>query len=108
MAEEKFIVNAEINLPNVHVIAFPGSVPSILKTKNPAGVMIFDAVGRDNSIMPLHFIKAGLKINTKEYVSILEEVLFLWMDQEFRLNNMVLIQGSAPCHRSKKMRALLA
>ncbi|QQP58186.1 Putative LOC100197594, partial [Caligus rogercresseyi] len=43
-----------------------------------------------------HFVEADLKINTVEYVHILEEVLFPWMDEKFCLDNVVLIQDSAP------------
>ncbi|QQP34878.1 Putative LOC100197594, partial [Caligus rogercresseyi] len=55
-----------------------------------------------------HFVEAGLKINTVEYVHILEEVIFPWMDDKFGLDNVVLVQDSAPCHGSKTTQTLLA
>ncbi|QQP50813.1 Putative LOC100197594 [Caligus rogercresseyi] len=55
--------------------------------------MVFGAVASDGSLMP-HFVEAGLKINTVEYVHILEEVFFSWMDEKFGLDNVVLIQDS--------------
>ncbi|QQP49991.1 Putative LOC100197594, partial [Caligus rogercresseyi] len=51
-----------------------------------------------------HFVETGLKINTVEYVHILEKVLFPWMDEKFGLD---LIQDSAPCHGSKTTQTLL-
>ncbi|QQP40429.1 Putative LOC100197594, partial [Caligus rogercresseyi] len=55
-----------------------------------------------------HFVEAVLKIKTVEYVHILEEALFPCMDEKFGLDNVVLIQDSAPCHGSKTTQTLLA
>ncbi|QQP39333.1 Transposable element tcb2 transposase, partial [Caligus rogercresseyi] len=107
--EKKFVVDAEINRQNSRVIAFePFAVPPVLKTKNPASVMVFVAVASNGSIMPPQFVETDLKINTVEYVHILEEVLFPWMDEKFCLDNVVLIQDSAPYHGSKTTQTLLA
>ena len=40
----------------------------MLKTKNPTRVMVFGRVASDGTIMPPHFIDAGLKVNTSEYL----------------------------------------
>lgn len=107
--EKKFVVDAEVNRQNSRVIAVdPSEVPPVFHTKNPASVMVFGAVASDGSVMPPHFIEAGLKVNTVEYISILETVLLPWMEKKFGLNNVVLVQDSAPCHGSKKTQAFLA
>jgi hypothetical protein len=70
--------------------------------------MVFGAVASDGSVMPPHFIEAGLKINTQEYLRILETSLLPWIEQKFGCNNVVLIQDSAPCHGSRQTQAFLA
>ena len=50
-----------------------------MQSKNPASVMVFAAVASDGKVMPPHFIDAGLKINTAEYLKILKDVLMPWM-----------------------------
>ena len=40
-------------------------VPSVIKTKFPATVMVFGVVSSDGHIMPPHIFEVGLKVNTK-------------------------------------------
>lgn len=107
--EKKFVVDAEVNRQNSRVIAVdPSEVPAVFHTKNPASVMVFGAVASDGSVMPPHFIEAGLKVNTEVYLEILERILIPWMEENFGLDNVVLIQDSAPCHGSKRTQSYLA
>jgi hypothetical protein len=107
--EKKFVVDAQVNRQNSRVIvADPADVPPVFETKNPASVMVFGAVANDGSVMPPHFIEAGLKINTEEYIRILQTVLLPWMSQKFGLNNVVLVQDSAPSHGAKRTQSFLA
>ena len=46
-----------------------------MQSKTPASVMVFAAVASDGKVMPPHFIEAGLKINTAEYLKVLKDVL---------------------------------
>ena len=82
-------------------------VPPVFETKNPASVMVFGAAASDGSVMDPRFIESGLKIGTKEYLDILKNSLLPWMEQKFGLDNVVLIQDSAPCHGSKATQAFL-
>ena len=70
--------------------------------------MISGAVASDGSVMPLHFINAGLKVNTAQYIAILKTILLPWMEKKFGLDNVVLVQDSAPCHGSKITQTFLA
>ena len=40
-------------------------VPSVMKTKFPATVMVFGVVSGEGHIMPPHIFEVGLKVNTK-------------------------------------------
>ena len=60
--------------------------------------MVFGAVASDGSVMPPHFIDANLKVNTAQYIAIFKTILLLWMEKRFVLDNVVLVQDSAPCH----------
>ena len=52
--------------------------------------------------MPPHFIEAGLKINTLEYLKILEEEKFtLWIKKNYDITEVMFIHESAPAHLSK-------
>jgi hypothetical protein len=107
--EKKFIVDAEINRQNARVIAVdPSEVPPVFQTKNPASVMVFGAVASDGSVMPPYFIEAGEKLNTVQYISILETALLPWVEKKFGLHNIILIQDSAPCHGAKMTQSFLA
>ena len=80
-----------VNRHNARVIAIDLSeVPSVFHTKNPTSVMVFGAVMSDGSVMPPHFIDAGLKINTAQYIAILKTILLPWMEKRFSLDNIVL------------------
>ena len=107
--EKNFVVDAEVNRRNSRVIGYsPSDVTPVLQTKHPASVMVFGAAASDGGVMDPHFIEAGVKIGTKEYVDILRNVLILWLEQKFDLNNVILIQDSAPCHAAKATQAFLA
>lgn len=63
--------------------------------------MVFGVVTSNGSVM-----KSGLRIGTKEYLDILKNSLLPWMEQRFGLDNVVLMQDSAPCHGSKSNTSL--
>ena len=67
--EKKVVVDEVANRQNTRVVAFdPSEVPPVIKSKNLASVMVFGVVASDGKVMPPHFIEAGLKINTAEYL----------------------------------------
>ena len=53
-------------------------VPSVMKTKFPATVMVFDVVSSEGHIMSPHIIEVVLKVNTKVYLDVLKSVVTPW------------------------------
>ena len=106
--EKKFIVDEIANRQNTRVIACdPSEVPPVMQSKNPASVMIFADVASDGKVMPPHFIEAGLKINTTEYLKILNDVLLPWIRRNYDGTKVMLVQDSAAAHGAKKVQTYL-
>ena len=78
-----------------------------MQSKNPTSVMIFTAVASDGKVMPPHFIEAGLKINTAEYLKILNDVLLPWICRNYDATKVMLVQNSAPAHGAKQVQTYL-
>ena len=73
-------------------------MPTVMKTKFPATVIVFGVVSSEGHIMPLHIFKVGLKVNTKVYLDVLKSVVaggrpWVWQ------------QDSVPAHKSKEYQA---
>ena len=67
--ENKFVVDKKTNCCNSQVIAKSHKeILAEIKSKHPTSVMVFSAVVSNGRIMPPHFTKARIKINTSEYV----------------------------------------
>lgn len=106
--EKKFVVDEVANKQNTRILAFdPSEVPPVMQSKNPASVMVFAAVASDGNVMPPHFIEAGLKINTAEYLKILKDVLMPWIRRNYDPFKVMLVQDSAPAHGAKKVQDFL-
>lgn len=106
--EKKFVVDEVSNRRNSRCIAKDSScVPPVMESKFPASVMVFGAVASDGKVMPPHFIEAGLKINTVEYLKILEEVLLPWIKKNYDPMKVMFVQDSAPAHGSKTVQTFL-
>ena len=106
--EKNFTVDEVANRQNSRVIAAsPAEVPPVLESKHPASVMVFGAVACDGRIMPPHFVPAGQRIGTTEYLAILEEVLIPWLLQHYNLEDVVLVQDPAPAHTAHQVQDLL-
>ena len=85
----------------------PSEVRPVTLSKNPASVMVLAAVASEGKVMPPHFIEAGLKINTAEYLKILKDVLMLWIRRNYDPFKVMLVQDSAPAHGAKKVQDFL-
>ncbi|KAF2362962.1 Homeobox domain-like [Trinorchestia longiramus] len=93
---------------NTRVVAYdPSEVPPVMQSKNLASVMVFAAVASYGKVMPPHFIEAGLKINTAEYLKILKDVLMPWIRRNYDPFKVMLVQDSAPAHGAKKVQDFL-
>ena len=78
-----------------------------MQRKNPDSVMVFVTVASDGKVMPPHFIEAGLKINTAEYLKILKDVLMPWIRRNYDPFKVMLVQDSALVHGAKKVQDFL-
>ena len=71
--EKKFVVDEVAKRRNSRVISLNLSeVSPIMQSKNSASVMLFGGIVSDGNVTPTHFIEVGLKINTVQYIKILE------------------------------------
>ena len=82
-------------------------MPSVMKTKFPATVIVFGVVSSEVHIMPPHIFEVGLKVNTKGYLDVLKSVVIPWCNQVAGGRPWVWQQDSAPAHKSKETQAWL-
>ena len=80
-------------------------VPSVMKTKFPATVMVFGVVSSQGHIMPPHIFEVGLKVNTKVCLDVLKSVVILWWNQVADGRPWVWQQDSVPAQKSKETQA---
>jgi hypothetical protein len=101
--EKNFTQDQKINRRNNRwLCSDPSEVPIIMSTKFPANVMVLGIVSNEGDVMPPHFFPKGLKVNTDEYIKVLEEVVKPWMDQVAGGRPYVFQQDGAPAHNSKR------
>ena len=88
------VSNSRTNRFIIHqpVQAVPEHVKYTFKTKHPASVMMFGLISSDGLKMPPVFIKSGQKVNTNEYIRILENHVKLWIDAHYFPDDKVVFQ----------------
>ena len=69
--------------------------------------MVFGGIASDGNVMPPHFFEVGLKINTVQYMKILERVVLAWIIENYDLKHVMFLQDSAPAHGAKTVRKFL-
>lgn len=69
--------------------------------------MVFGAVTSDGCVVHPHVVPAGLRIGTTDYLAILEEVLLPWLEQQYNLEDVVLVRDFVPVHIAQKGQNLL-
>ena len=82
-------------------------VPRVTKTKFPATVMVFGMVSSESHIMPPHIFDVSLKVNTKVYLDVLNNVVISWCNQVAGGRPWVWQQDLTPAHKSKETQAWL-
>ena len=106
--EKKFVADEVANWRNSRVIALsPFEVQSIMQSKNLASIMVYGGIASDGKVMPPHFIKVGLKINTVQYMKFLERVVLAWIIENYDSKHVMFVQDSASAHRAKTVREFL-
>jgi hypothetical protein len=87
----------------------PDNIRYKFATKHPVSTMMFGLIGSDGKKMPAHFFPAGTKVNSEEYIHVLETVVKPWIQRNYGLKgDYVLQQDGAPCHTSKRTQKWLA
>ena len=86
----------------------PGHIKHVFKTKHPASVMVFGLVASDGKKMDPVFIASGTKINSDEYIRILEKIVKPWIVKNYHPDTKIVFQqDGAPAHTSKKTQTWL-
>ncbi len=74
----------------------------VMRTKHPQGVMALGVIASDGQKMPLHFFEAGLKINTEEYLKVMQDVVGPWLTSIYPNGGYVWQQDGAPARASRQ------
>ena len=59
----------------------PTDVPHVMQTKFPATVSVLSINSNKGDIMTPHFFERGIRVNAKEYVNVLYDVMKPWIDR---------------------------
>ena len=73
-------------------------IPRVMQTKFPQTVMVFGCVSSEGDVMPPHFFREGLRLNSDGYVELLNTVVKPWITRIANGRPYVWQQDSAPCH----------
>jgi transposase len=86
----------------------PDNIKYKFQTKHPASTMMFGLVSSDGKKMPPVFFPAGTKVNSEEYINVLQIHVLPWIRKNYGLGaDYVLQQDGAPCHTSRRTQAWL-
>ena len=83
-------------------------VAKVMQTKFPATVMVLGVVLSEGHIMPLYIFQKGLKVNTMEYLKVLEMHVLPWIRKVANGRPYVWQQDLAPCHTLRKTQLWLS
>jgi hypothetical protein len=101
--EKNFTQDQKVNRKNNRWLCFdPTEVPKVMSTKFPATVMVLGVVSNEGDVMPPHIFPKGLRVDTGEYLNVMETVVKPWMDQIAGNRHYIFQQDGAPAHNSKK------
>ncbi len=107
--EKNFCQDQKHNTQNNRWLAYnPKNIPRVMQTKFPQAVMVFGCVSSEGHVMPPHFFKEGLRLNSHGYVEMLTTVVKPWITRVANNRPFVWQQDSAPCHTSGKSQKWLS
>ena len=97
--EIKFVVDEVGNGWNLRILV-PNQleIPHIMQSKYPALVILFSGVAGDGNVMLPHFMKTGIKINSSEYIEVLQRVMLPRIKNNYNSKSVVFIRDYAPGH----------
>ena len=55
------------------------SVPPVMKTKNPAKIMVFGLISSDGKAMLAYIFPLNFRLNTEGYLELFERVVMPWL-----------------------------
>ncbi len=101
--EKNFTQDQKVNRRNHRWLCSDArEVPIVMATKFPAAVMVLGVVSNQGDVMPPHIFPKGLRVNTEEYLKVMQDVVKPWMDQVAAGRHYVFQQDGAPAHNSKR------
>ena len=101
--EKKFCQDQKHNMQNNRWPAYnPKDVLRVMQTNFPQTVMVYGCVSSEGDVMPPHFFREGLRLNSDGYVELLNTVVKPWITRVANGRPYVWQQDSAPCHTSGK------
>lgn len=107
--EKNFCQDQKHNSQNNRWLAYSQKdIPRVMQTKFPQHVMVFGCVSSEGDVMPPHFFREGLRLNSDGYVELLNTVVKPWITRVANGRPFVWQQDSAPCHTSRKSQKWLA
>ena len=108
--EKTWTVDPTRNRRNDRFISFgdPEGQNIITTTKHPSSTMSLGFVASNGLKMPLIWFPKGYRLNSADYVEILETKLLPWIKQNFPDGNVTLQQDGAPAHTSRRTQKFLS
>ncbi len=100
-SDEKFWTADQPRNPqnDCYLAKSPKDVPPINRTKHPPRATMLGVVGSDGKAMPPYWFPSGLKVGTKVYLDVMENVMKPWLDETYPKDNCMWQQDSAPAHK---------
>jgi uncharacterized protein YpbB len=77
------------------------------KSAEEATMMVLAVISNEGDIMLPHIFPKGLRVNTDEYLDVMETAVKLWMDQLAGNCHYIVQQDGIPIHNNKKMQKWL-
>ncbi len=73
-----------------------------MSTKFPTTLMVLCVVSNEGDVMPPHIFPKGLRVDTGEYLNVMETVVKPWMDQIAGNRHYIFQQDGAPCSQQQE------
>lgn len=83
----------------------PSEIPIVMKSKYPASLMVLSVLSSDGDVMPPYFFSKAQRLNSENYISILNLHVKPWIESIANGRPYVFQQDSAPAHSSRLTQA---
>ena len=107
--EKNFCQDQRHNMLNNRWLDYsPKDTPRVIQTNFSHTVMVFGCVSCEGDVMPPHFVREGIRLNSDAYMELLITVVKPWIASVANGRPYVWQQDSAPCHTSGKSQKWLS